>query len=130
MNKHIMKKGSPSPKEPEMILPETGPDLTDEVAAEEEDDELEISDLEKEDPLRQPEITDPELETLTKWDEPIGQYGRRIEPTGLEDENSAAVELFEGGLDVAEDELRDERETDESLEEAEEEEAEERADEE
>ena len=122
---HNAMKSPTTPKK--SISPENGPDLTDEIAAEEEDDELEISDEEKEQPFRDPELTDSELDSLTTWDEPNDLSGHRIAPTGLEDDDVAG-QLVEEGLDLAEDELRDQEELDEALEEDEEEEADARSD--
>lgn len=123
-----MKEISNPPQEPEFSASADAADLIDEHAAE-EDDELEIPEMEKELPSREPELTAPELDELTTWDEPAGQYGERVEPIGLEDESLADEELAEEGLDTAEDELRDQEELDEELLEEEEEIADSRADE-
>ena len=53
-----------------------------------------------------PEATEPETEELIAWDEPVESAGHRVPTVELEDENSAAIELVEEGLDAADDDLR------------------------
>lgn len=80
--------------------PEYGPDLTDEIAAEEEDDELELRNKEEDD-------DEEGVNELTAWDEPTEQAGYRVEPIEAEDENEFYAELAEEGVDTAEEELRE-----------------------
>jgi hypothetical protein len=105
-------------------LPDRTLDLSEEIAAEEEEDELET--LDKDDlGARDPELTTPGLANVTSWDEPAGVAGRRLDTVGFEDENDFPRQLAESGVDVADSEQREIRERDEQVEEAEEAEAEE-----
>jgi hypothetical protein len=54
-----------------------------------------------------PEIVDPKLAELTKWDESPDSSGHRVPPITPEDEAQDTELLVEEGLDEAEDELRD-----------------------
>jgi hypothetical protein len=115
-----------SPQEPNELPPlpdDPALKLDEEIAAEEEEDELAPLDKERLNANREPELTDPLLENLTSWDEQPGITGRRIDPVGSEDENDFPRQLAETGVDVADSEQREVRERDERVEEALEEEA-------
>jgi len=101
-------------------LPERTLDLSEEITAEEEEDELEALDKDDLNAARDPELTTSRLESMTAWDEPPGESGVRVEAVGFEDENDFPRQLAESGVDVADSEQREIRERDEQVEEAEE----------
>lgn len=115
-----------NPQQPNKLpsLPDRASGFDEEIAAEEEEDELEVRDKDIRDPDRDPELTNAELDDVTTWDENPDDSGSRAEATGFDDENDFPRQLVESGVDVADTEQRDERETDERVEEAEEEAAE------
>ena len=114
-----MKKKSFNSKE-DLTLPDPTLDLSQEIAAEEEEDELAPLDADQMVAERDPELTESSLENLTEWDEPPGTSGRRHEAAGLVDESEFSRKLAEDGVGVADDEQREQRALDEQLEEAEE----------
>jgi hypothetical protein len=102
-------------------LPDQPLDLSEEIAAEEEEDELQVEDADiLGGPAVDPELPNQELEQLTTWDEAPGLEGRRVSTGGTEDESEYARQMVETGSDLADSERRDLRERDEMVEEAEE----------
>lgn len=57
-------------------------------------------------PATAPETSDPALEQITAWDDPVDQAGHRVEPTPLEDEAPVAERLIADGIAEAEHDTR------------------------